>query len=137
MAMLFTALDPKQPGPDGQVPSVADWFGMLNQQANNGRVWAALFEEHDFVLAPPIFGPAFPIDELDSLQRIVTINGQDVPNRAGMAWPGLATYPCLPSTCLPIGAVGHLPVGMQVLGPRWRDRDCVAIAGAIAALIGD
>lgn len=136
LPMLFMAMDPRQPDQDGTLPTLAKWYHFMNLQAASKRAWAALFETYDFVLAPPFSGPAFPIDELDPYQRMIAVNGVDYPALIGMAWPGVATFPCLPATVLPIGQVAGLPVGIQVIGPAWSDRDCVDTATRIATLIG-
>jgi amidase len=52
-----------------------------------------------------------------------------------LAYAGMVTFPGLPATVLPVGAAGHLPVGMQVIGPRFADRDCIATATAIGKLL--
>jgi amidase len=53
-----------------------------------------------------------------------------------MAWPGVATFPELPATVLPVGESGGLPVGLQVIGARGRDRECIAAATRIGQLVG-
>jgi amidase len=137
LPMLFMAMDPRQPDSDGSPPTLAKWYHFMNLQAASKRQWATLFESYDFVLAPPFSTPAFPVDELDPYKRMLAIDEQDYPALIGMSWPGVATFPCLPSTALPIGESGGLPVGMQVIGPAWTDRDCVAMATRIAGRIGD
>ena len=62
-----------------------------------------------------------------------------MPAGAGLAWAGLATFPNLPSTVLPIGSADYLgaklPCGMQVIGPRWSDLDCIAAAETIGTIL--
>jgi amidase len=135
--MLLMAMDPRAPQPDGAPPTLATWYRFLNLQAANRRAWDALFEHFDFVLAPPFVAPAFPRDDIDPFRRKLAIDGTEHDAMIGMGWPGVASFPGLPSTVLPIGQSGGLPVGMQVIGPAWRDRDCVAAAGRIARLLGD
>ena len=44
----------------------------------------------------------------------------------------MATYPGLPSTCVPVGRTeGGLPVGVQIIGPYLEDRTTIALAGLI------
>jgi amidase len=136
LPMLITAMSPQGLLPDGAPARLTDWFGFLDAQARNERAWAGLFEHYDFVLAPPYPTPAFQHDERVPDERPLAINGVDHPALLGLCWPGAATFPELPSTVLPIGESGGLPVGMQVVGPAWSDRDCVATATSIGELIG-
>lgn len=134
--MLQIAMSGGAPGPNGQVASAADWFALLDAQARLKRQWSAVFESIDFVLAPPAATAAFPHDELPMNQRRVPVNGGVAGAEAVLGYAGLATFPELPSTVLPVGAAGHLPTGMQVIGPRHADRDCIAVATQIGALLG-
>lgn len=135
MRMLGIAMAMGGPGPDGQVASAADWFALLDAQARLQREWRALFDRYDFVLAPPAAIPAFKHDLTPIFDRRFPLNGGEASHEAVLAYAGLATFPGLPSTVLPVGAAGHLPVGMQVIGPRYADRDCVATAIAIGKLL--
>ena len=69
----------------------------------------------------------------------LTINGAEEPGGNALAWAGLATFPNLPATVLPIGSGTYLgaqlPCGMQVIGPRWHDLDCIAAAEAIGNIL--
>lgn len=135
--MLITAMDPYGPNPlTGKPTLLTEWFGFLDAQARFRRAWARLFEEYDFVLAPPFVTPAFPHEESGPDDRTLEINGKACPAVVGMDWPGVATFPELPATVLPVGQSGGLPVGMQVIGAHWRDRDCVAAATRIGELVG-
>jgi amidase len=134
--MLITAMNPYAPNPrTGQPALLSDWYGFLDAQARFRRAWAHLFEAYDFVLAPPFATPAFPHEDRPPAERTLAIDGQDYPAELGMAWPGLATFPELPATVLPVGQFAGLPVGLQVIGARWRDRDCLAMATRIAELV--
>lgn len=135
MRMLGIAMAMGAPGPDGKVASAADWFALLDAQARLQREWRALFEHYDFVLAPPAAIPAFAHDLTPMPQRRFEVNGIEAGPEAVLAYAGLATFPALPSTVLPVGAAGHLPVGMQVIGSAFSDRDCVAMATAIGRLL--
>lgn len=122
--------------PEGKEPvTLVEWFGMLGAQARAEHAWAALFEDYDFVLAPPLAFLAYPHDATPIRDRRIAINGVDSAFADTLAWAGIATYPNLPSTVLPVdvsgGTTGGLPCGMQVIGPRWRDLDCIATAKAI------
>ena len=136
MRMLQVAMMRGAPGPDGQVATAAQWFDMLDAQHHAQRAWAALFARYDFVLAAPAAIPAFAHDERAMPERVWQVNGEPHGAEAVLAYAGMAVFAGLPATVLPVGAAAHLPVGMQVIGDRFRDRDCIAMATAIGALPG-
>lgn len=135
MRMLGIAMSAGAPAPDGHAASAADWFKLLDAQARVQRQWRALFEHHDFVLAPPCAVPAFPHDDTPMRQRTLAVNGKRLGVEAVLGYAGMVTFPTLPSTVLPVGSAGHLPVGMQVIGPLFADRDCVAMATQIGQVL--
>lgn len=127
------------PAPDGKLASARDWFDLLDAQAANIAQWDAVFEIYDFVLAPPAPVLAVPHSDKAVFRGKLTINGAEEPGGNALAWAGLATFPNLPATVLPIGSGSYLgstlPCGMQVIGPRWRDLDCIAAAEAIGNIL--
>ena len=135
MRMLQIAMSRGAPGPEGQVATAAQWFDLLDAQHRAQRQWAALFAEYDFVLAPPAAFAAFPHDDRAMPDRRWTIGEHTCGAEAVLAYAGMAVFAELPGTVLPVGAAGHLPVGLQVIGDRFRDRDCIAMATAIGALL--
>lgn len=123
------------PGPEGQSASLPEWFALLDAQAENEWAWSQLFNEYDFVLAPPLAVLAFAHDPTPIRERTITINGTKHEFAENLAWAGLATFPNLPSTVVPVGATDGLPCGMQVIGRRWSDYDCIAAAQSIAEML--
>jgi amidase len=132
--LLNTVLSRGQPSAREPISAHA-WLDGLDLIGAHRRQWAALFKAFDVVLAPPFGVPAFPhTDEPDWSKRTLTINGEPTPFGAQLAWPGLATFPGLPSTCAPIGTTaGGLPVGVQIIGPRFEDRTTIALAAMLEA----
>ncbi|WP_379550970.1 amidase family protein [Qipengyuania sp. DGS5-3] len=135
MRMLGVAMARGAPGPDGKSASATDWFNLLDQQARNELAWEVFFQEYDFVLAPPAPIVTFEHRDKAFFEGDVTINDKVHRAADGLAWAGLATFPNLPATVLPVGDVGGLPCGMQVMGPKWSDLDCIAAATEIGALL--
>ena len=135
LKMLNIAMARGMPAPDGKRATATDWFDLLDQQARNEIAWAALFESYDFVLAPP--APVLAVEHRDEavFRGQIVIDGQARSAADGLFWAGIATFPNLPSTVLPVGASGHLPCGMQVIGPRWGDLDCIAAAAEIGTIL--
>ncbi|UAB77451.1 amidase [Erythrobacter sp. SCSIO 43205] len=139
MMMLNVAMARGAPSASGRRASATDWFDLLDAQSSNQAQWAALFETYDFVLAPP--APVLAVEHSDkrAFDQPMRINGKEVPGAAGLAWAGIATFPHLPSTVLPIGSGTYegaqLPCGMQVMGPLMSDLDCIHAAQEIGNIL--
>ncbi len=134
--MLNAVMNAGMPRPDGTEVTAQDWFVLLDAQAQNQRRWRSVFEEFDFILAPPSSTAAFPHDTTPMKDRRIMINGEDHAAAKQLAWAGLVTFPGLPSTVLPIGMVRNLPVGMQVITDRYQDYKAIDGARQIDALLG-
>lgn len=129
MRMLAIAMARGLPPVGGTAATLPQWFDMLDEQARNIRAWNRLFEDFDVVLAPALGSVAFEHDDTDLRQRLLTIDGEETPFAQQFAWPGLATYPGLPATSVPIGTTATgLPIGMQVIAGLNRDHDAIAAA---------
>ncbi|MEO0908509.1 MAG: amidase family protein [Pseudomonadota bacterium] len=139
MRMLNIAMARGAPAPDGKRASASNWFDLLDAQAVSEFQWARLFDEYDFVLAPPAPVLAVKHCETQMFQTNLQINGVEDPAANGLAWAGIASFPNLPSTVLPIGSGTYegaeLPCGMQVMGPWMRDLDCIHAADQIAKIL--
>ena len=118
-----------------QVGFPFNFVSLLDAQAVNAAAWAALFESYDFVLAPPAPTLAFEHRDGPYFWGAETIDGASRRAADGLAWAGLATFPNLPATVLPVGESGGLPCGMQVIGPVWADLDCIAAARGIGRIL--
>jgi amidase len=132
LATLNTVLSRGQPEPRPPL----DIVGFLNARdaiARSQAAWATLFGAFDVVLAPPFGTAAYPhTDEPEWSKRRHMINGEATPYGGQIAWPGIATFPGLPATAAPIGRTpGGLPVGVQIIGPRYGDHTTIAFAGLI------
>ena len=139
LKMMNIVMSNGAPAPDGKRATATDWFALMNAQASAMAQWDALFETYDFVLAPPAPVLAVPHRETAVFKGTLTINGAEEPGGNALMWAGLATFPGLPSTVLPIGSGTYLgaelPCGMQVIGSRWADLDCIAAAEAIGNIL--
>ncbi len=139
LRMLNTAMARGAPSPSGKRASASDWFDLLDAQATNLHRWMRLFDTYDFVLAPPAPILAMPHRDNAVFEGTIEVNGQELPGGGALAWSGLATFPGLPSTVLPIGAATYqgaeLPCGMQVIGARMGDLDCIAAAEQIGIVL--
>ncbi len=128
VAMLMTVTSRGTPG--GQPIDAHRWLDLGDKQMRLTRQWRAVFEGVDVVLAPAFGVPAFAHDDnADWSQRRLTINGEPTPYGVQLAWPGIATFPGLPATAVPIAKTKEgLPVGVQVIGAPYGDRTTLAFA---------
>ena len=136
LAML-SALMSRGPGGTTEM-SAHDWMGGLDAIALHRRAWAELFHDVDVVLAPPFGCAAFPhAEETDWSKRSLVINGETTPYGAQIAWPSIAAFAGLPATCAPISRTASgLPIGAQIIGPRFEDRTTIAFAGLLERELG-
>lgn len=136
MHMLNIAMTRGAASPGRVAPTLAEWFTLGDHQARNRRAWAALFAHYDAVIAPTVGMTAFPHDDTPLAERHLDIDGNRTKFGAQFAFPGLATFPMLPATSVPIGTdPDGLPIGVQVITDMWRDHDAIAIARATHDLV--
>lgn len=136
MHMLNIAMTRGQPVGDHPRPTLIEWFDLHDQQARNRRQWHALFENFDAVIAPVLGTNAFPHDETPLADRVLTIDGEQTPFGAQFAFPGLATFPGLPATSVPITRdADGLPIGVQVITDTYQDHQAIAVARLAASLM--
>jgi amidase len=132
MSMLGTIMGRGRPDATPALDTF-QYLGGLDAIAGAQAAWSELFGEFDVVLAPPFGTAAFPHQtSAEWSERRLTIDGAETPYGVQIAWPGIATFPGLPATCAPIGKTrGGLPVGVQIIGPRFEDRTPLAFATLI------
>jgi Asp-tRNA(Asn)/Glu-tRNA(Gln) amidotransferase A subunit family amidase len=99
-----------------------------HERALFSRGWAEFFEQYDLILTP-----AMPVTAFETgLLSPRSIDGQPLPESFD-GWCALALPANLtgcPAASVPIGAgADGLPVGLQIMGPRWRE-DLVLRAAA-------
>lgn len=139
LKMMNITMSGGAPAPDGKRATASDWFALMNTQAECMALWEALFATYDFVLVPPAPVLALPHADTAVFRGALDIDGAEVPGGAGLVYAGIATFPNLPATVLPIGSADYLgstlPCGMQMIGPRWADLDCIAAAEAIGNIL--
>src|SRR3546814_19362050 len=104
------------------LPTLADWFGLLDAQTRNARAWQRLFAHYDAVIAPAWGTTAFPHDDTPITERRLDVDGEDTQFGLQLAWPGPAPFPMLPPTSVPIGKYASgLPTGVPGTAPTTRD----------------
>ncbi len=111
-------------------PSMAMWANAQAQRNGLGRRWGLWFESFDVLLCPVWTQPPF-------------VFGADIKDKAGAAATLELFRPVLPGNLLglpcavvPAGMAGGMPAGVQVMGGRFTDLRCLAIAEQIEASCG-
>lgn len=112
------------------------WMAANERRAAVAAEWAELFRTVDVVVTPVSPVPAFPHDtDRPFDERELDVDGERVPYALQVVWAGLATLPLLPVTVVPAGRTSAgLPVGVQIIGPRWGDRTTLAFARLVEQL---
>jgi amidase len=109
------------------------WLG-LNEERHRMRLkWAEFFQEYDLLLCPAAASAAFPHNhEGERWEQTIAVNGKRVPSTDQLFWAGYSGVAFLPATVAPIGLTKNgLPVGVQIVGPQYGDRTCIAFAGLL------
>jgi Asp-tRNA(Asn)/Glu-tRNA(Gln) amidotransferase A subunit family amidase len=116
----------------GAGASARDYLDAQDDRAAFTSTWATFFASYDVMLTPTMPVVAFSADRMAP----ETLDGQPVPETFD-AWCALAlpaNLAGLPALSIPIGAGRDgLPVGLQLMGPRWSD---ATLLGAAAAADG-
>ncbi len=134
MRILAVAMARGEPAPGG--PPSVPMRVLLDRQATCRRAWRALFQRYDAVIAPAWGTTAFTHDDTPIATRIATIDGTATPFAMQIAYPGLATFPLLPATSVPVGTdPDGLPIGVQVIADRYQDHTAIAVARAAHDLV--
>ena len=89
------------------------------------REWAAFQNRYPLILGPVFHTPAFKIDEdISSKETFLSI-------LKGFRLNMSANVLGLPSVAVPVGVSGDLPIGVQLIGPRFHEIMCLDAAQAI------
>ncbi len=113
----------------GRGASAADYLDALERRRDYARRWAEFFESYDVLLTPSMPLAAFGVD----VQSPASIDGVPVDpffdDWCALALPANLTG--CPACAVPTGVdADGLPVGMQVMGPRFTDARVLAVAAA-------
>ena len=119
----------------GRSATAADYLGAQERRVGFTETWESFFGEYDVLLTPSMPIPAFPTD----VTGPTVIDGEPVDpffdDWCALALPANLTGQ--PATAVPTGLSSDgLPVGLQVMGPRWADLRTLAVAARLEALLG-
>lgn len=95
--------------------------------------WERFFEEHDVLICPTSFGPAFRRCRIGTP---IPVDGGEVVY-LDYAWPYVACFNASghPAIQIPLGLdTDGLPVGIQVVGPYWSEPELLRFAALLAEL---
>ena len=88
----------------------------------------------------PAFGTvAYPhVDNPNDPGATLQIDGRSTLYFDQLAWPGVATFPGLPATAVPVGATSEgIPIRLQVIGGFLQDRTAIAIGTWLHSRVAD
>jgi amidase len=106
-----------------------DWLRLTEQRERFREAWRRFFERFDLLLCPVLSTAAFPHSTVPPQQRMLTVNGGEVPFENQLFWAGLAGLCYLPASVAPVGLTPQgLPVGVQIIGPQFGDLTCLKFA---------
>ena len=108
----------------------AGWANAQTQRNGVARRWSLWFQENPVLICPTWTEPAFVYDN----------DIKDVESAMGTLQQLRAVLPAnllgLPAVVVPGGMADSLPVGVQVIGSRFTDLHCLAIAEQIESACG-
>jgi Asp-tRNA(Asn)/Glu-tRNA(Gln) amidotransferase A subunit family amidase len=118
----------------GEGVTARQYLDAQDERAAYTRAWASFFERYELLLTPSMQMTALPLGILSPAE----IDGRPI----DPFFDDWVTF-CLPANLtgapaasVPIGlADDGLPVGLQIMGPRWADPAVLAAAAAVERLI--
>lgn len=116
----------------GRTHSAEDIARLLILREHIYAAYAAFFEDHDLLLCPTTPTVSWPVEQLGPAQ----IGGQPAGPRGHAVFTPLFNYAQAPACSVPAGMVRGLPIGLQVVGPRYGDAGVLAMAAHLERLVG-
>jgi Asp-tRNA(Asn)/Glu-tRNA(Gln) amidotransferase A subunit family amidase len=119
----------------GRAATAADYLDAQERRVAYAETWQSVFEQYDVLVTPSMPVPAFSTD----VTGPAVIDGTPVDpffdDWCALALPANLTGQ--PATGVPMGLSSDgLPLGLQVMGPRWADLRTLAVAERVEALTG-
>jgi amidase len=110
-----------------------DWHAANEARHKMQVQWEAFFNDWDVLLCPAASTTAILHDQTtDKFEQTIVVNGKKQLTLTQMFWAGYPAVCLLPSTVAPIGFTPeNLPVGVQIVGPRYRDLTCIRFASLL------
>jgi Asp-tRNA(Asn)/Glu-tRNA(Gln) amidotransferase A subunit family amidase len=118
----------------GRAATAADYLDAQERRTAFTDTWESFFEQYDVLLAPSMPLAAFSTDVTGPAEIDGTPVDPFFDDWCALALPANLTGQ--PATAVPTGlASDGLPVGLQVMGPRWSDLRTLAVAARIERLV--
>jgi amidase len=123
-----------QPEADTAPTTLAQYLEALHRRDQSMLAWEQFFQSWDALLCPAAMVTAFPHCEPGSPLRV---DEQDVNYWMVSGHGTLFNYTGHPAAVLPYTQDrAGLPIGVQLVGPRWGESRLLAIASALSAVTG-
>ena len=90
------------------------------------------FDQHDLLLCPTTPVTAWPLDQIGPPE----IGGQPAGPRGHAVFTPLFNHCGVPAVSVPAGRVRGLPVGLQIVAPRFEDARVLQMAAVVERLMG-
>jgi aspartyl-tRNA(Asn)/glutamyl-tRNA(Gln) amidotransferase subunit A len=111
----------------GDRRAATDYLGALDTIATMDRAFDTFFERYDFLITPTTAAMPWPAKE----SHPSVIDGEPVGPRGHAVFTPFANALGLPAISLPcVVGENELPVGLQIVAPRSRDRQLLSFAHA-------
>ncbi|MGB0381688.1 MAG: amidase [Alphaproteobacteria bacterium] len=138
LAVLPSHYDYQRRALEAQRMSHRHWLRWDEKRLQLGKLWAEFFKDFDLLLCPAAASTAYQHDqENERFARVIQVNGKDVPTTDQLFWAGHSCVAYLPATVAPIGlARNGLPVGVQIVGPKFGDYACMQFAALLEKYYG-
>ena len=114
----------------GAATTPADLAWVLRLRERIVASLSRFFDRHDLLLCPTAPVTAWPIDQIGP----PLIGGQPAGPRGHAAFTPLFNYCGVPACSVPAGRVRGLPVGLQIVAPRFEDARVLQMAALIERL---
>ncbi len=110
------------------------WLALDERRHRLRAQWEGFFDRYDVLVCPVAPLPAFAHDHSELSSRTLVVDGETRDYWDQLFWAGIATVSYLPAAVAPAGLTARgLPVGVQVVGRAYGDREVVAIADTVGA----
>jgi len=114
-------------------PTLREYMMVLEQRDALSAWFSQFFTERDALLCPVSPLPAFPHCLSDTPLQV---DGRAIPYRRVLSFLILANLAGLPAVVLPLTRSREgLPIGVQLVGPRWSEPDLLALARRLGELL--
>ncbi|MEO8258793.1 MAG: amidase family protein [Acidobacteriota bacterium] len=108
---------------------LAWYFAALDRRDHLAAMWDAFFADFDVLLMPPAMTTAFPHCEPGAP---LLVDGRPAPYFGQAGVLAMANLAGLPALVAPAGLDSEgLPVGVQMVGPRWSEMRLLAVCRAL------